>query len=107
MKPSNVEVASVTTNSVVLNVTASASARPGTKYRVRTTSTTGGSLPNPNPSDPTTDTVLTVTGLGAGHEYSFVVTGNYSGSTGAFPPVNQTTSMYKVYVSLCVLSRVL
>ena len=96
VRPLNVKVRSVTTSSVILTVTPSDSATPGTTYIVQTTSTTGGLLPDPNPSDPTTDTELTVTGLGPGHGYSFVVSGNYADKTGAFTPVNQHTSMYKV-----------
>ena len=104
VRPSNVTVTSVTTNSVTLTVTPSTSAPAGTTYIVQTTSTTGGSLPKPNPSDPTTDTELTITGLGPGHGYSFVVSGIYADKTGAFTPVTQTTSVYKVYISLCVCS---
>ena len=93
VRPANVEVTAVTTNSVVLNVTASASAPAGTDYRVQTTTTTRGSLPDPNPSDPTPNTELTITGLGPGHAYSFVVSGNHADKTGAFTPVNQHISM--------------
>ena len=98
VRPSNVNVTSVTTSSVTLTVEPSVSAPDGTTYRVHTTSTTiNGSLPDPNPSNPTNDTVLTVTGLGPGHGYSFVVSGIYADKTGTFTPsVTQTTSMYKV-----------
>ena len=97
----------MTTSSVILTVTSSASTPVGTTYRVHTTTTTSGSLPDPNPSDPTTNRELTVTGLEPGHAYSFVVSGNYADITGAFIPVNQNTSMYKVYISLCVVRKVL
>ena len=104
MRPSDVTVRSVTTSSVTLTVISSDSTPVGTTYIVHTTSITGGSLPYLNPSDPTTDTELTVTGLGPGHGYSFVVSGIFADKTGAFTPVTQTTSMYKVYTSFCVLS---
>ena len=104
MRPSDVTVRSVTTSSVTLTVTPSDSAPAGTTYIIQTTTTTGGSLSDPNPSDPTTNTELTVTGLGPGHGYSFVVSGIHADKTGAFTPVNQNTSMYEVYTSFCVYS---
>ena len=107
VRPSDVTVRSVTTSSVTLTVTPSDSAPAGTTYMVQTTTTTGGSLPDPNPSDPTPNTELTVIGLGPGHAYSFVVSGHHADKTGAFTPVNQHTSMHNVYISLCVVRKVL
>ena len=98
VRPSNVTVTSVTTNSVILTVTPSDSAPGDTNYTVNTTTTTGGSLPDPNPSTPVANTELIVSGLGPGHAYSFVVSGKNGDKTGNFTPVSQTTSMYKVYI---------
>ena len=105
--PFNVAVRSVTTTSVVLTVKPSASAPVNTTYTVNTTTTTSGKLPDTNPSLPTTNKELTVERLEPGHAYSFVVSGHYADKTGAFTPVTHTTSMYTVYTSLCVVSRVL
>ena len=104
VRPSNVTVTSVTTSSVTLTVKPSDSAPVGTTYTVQTTTTTGGKLPDPNHSDPTPNSELTVTGLGPGHGYSFVVSGIFADKTGPFTPVTQTTSMYKVYILFYVLS---
>ena len=93
VRPANVTVRSVTTNSITLTVTPSDSAPAGTTYIVQTTTTTGGSLPDPNTSNPISNTELTVTGLGPGHAYSFVISGHHADKTSAFTPVNQHTSM--------------
>ena len=102
VRPLDVKVKSVTKDTVILTVTPSDSVPDGTTYIVQTTTTTDGSLPDPNPSNSTTDTDLTVAGLGPGHGYSFVVSGNHADKTGNFTPVNQHTSMYKVYTLLCM-----
>ena len=94
MRPANVEVTSVTTNSVTLSVTPSAFAPAGTTYIVQTTTATGGSLPDPNPANPTSNTELTIPGLQPGHAYRFMVSGNHADKIGVFTPVNQHTSIY-------------